>query len=626
MIGYDQEHVINLKNLKTLLKPLVNTTSHPRQEVNIVRHGKLMKRLVVSSLTALLLLITSSQTALALPAAPTLVFPTNGTTITTQPTFDWDDVITSPTPPANEWYQLKVANTSTLTNPVTVKVTASNYTFPLTFPTGQWWWQVQATDDNGTTFSSSPIWTFTIRLANISVSPYSGQRGTSFTVSGTGWQTGETVTIYYDGTLQQTLSSVSTNWTATLTRTGVAGYHTITVIGTTSGTKTTSIIVTSPPPSISLSQTSASPNTTVSVTGTDFAPAETVYVTLDGSVMSNTTSDTNGSWTLSFEIPKKAKGTYTVDAYGGTTLAAEVPDLSLQVVPSMSLSPTSTGPNGVIVIEGYGFGSSSSVEVICNNKVTAFITDTNGTLTGTINAPAIGGNYTVTVDGLSGSITVSRSISTSLAGGAIGSDVVITGSGLSESVATLIYDDIVVGTANVKADGKLNFTFKVPKSSAGTHTIQVVDSAGNILGEVFNVESNAPIAPQLLKPEAGSREGWSKANVTFAWSEVTDPSGVSYNLQVAADQQMTNIITNIAELLETAYQVQFGQGAYFWWVQAEDGAGNKSNWAAVSNFVIAYPVPLWVMVIIPLIFLGFTGGVVYLIWTRKIRQDAELDV
>jgi len=140
--------------------------------------------------------------------------------------------------------------------------------------------------------------------------------------------------------------------------------------------------------------------------------------------------------------------------------------------------------------------------------------------------------------------------------------------------------------------------------------------------ESFAVETQAPDTPYLIGPEAGSREGWEKADVTFTWSEVTDPSGVSYNLQVGTDQQMTPPIMNLTGLSSTNYKTSFIEGAYFWRVRAEDGAGNKSGWSAVSGFIVAYPIPLWAMVVLPLVFLILAGGAVYLIRMRKATTKA----
>ena len=84
-----------------------------------------------------------------------------------------------------------------------------------------------------------------------------------------------------------------------------------------------------------------------------------------------------------------------------------------------------------------------------------------------------------------------------------------------------------------------------------------------------------------------------------------DPSGVYYILQVATDENFSNLIIDKGELTDPEYTVTTGESLtptkkenpYYWRVRAIDYADNKSKWSAKGSFymgiTIATP-PGWV--------------------------------
>ena len=117
------------------------------------------------------------------------------------------------------------------------------------------------------------------------------------------------------------------------------------------------------------------------------------------------------------------------------------------------------------------------------------------------------------------------------------------------------------------------------------------------------MESEAPAIPQLLLPSTDAKPEYP---ITFKWQSVTDPSGVTYGLQVAKDKDFTNIVLEKEGLTKSEYTVtkteDKGLGStkkdatYWWQVRAIDGALNMSAWSAAKPFAVSFnlPIPSWI--------------------------------
>jgi hypothetical protein len=98
-------------------------------------------------------------------------------------------------------------------------------------------------------------------------------------------------------------------------------------------------------------------------------------------------------------------------------------------------------------------------------------------------------------------------------------------------------------------------------------------------------DTQPPAVPTLVSPIGLS----STTLVTFVWQEVSDPSGVKYNLQLAQDSSFTTPILNLTDLSQARYTVTSPLAentTYYWRVQAVDGVGNQSAWSQPASFVI----------------------------------------
>ena len=113
----------------------------------------------------------------------------------------------------------------------------------------------------------------------------------------------------------------------------------------------------------------------------------------------------------------------------------------------------------------------------------------------------------------------------------------------------------------------------------------------NTISKTINMDSYPPPSPRLWLSEEGTR---AVSRAHFEWSEVTAPSGVTYSIQVATDKSFRDIVLVLEkkELTRSEYtlsqteKLTKKQTAYYWRVQAVDGAGNESGWSGPSSFYV----------------------------------------
>jgi predicted phage tail protein len=100
----------------------------------------------------------------------------------------------------------------------------------------------------------------------------------------------------------------------------------------------------------------------------------------------------------------------------------------------------------------------------------------------------------------------------------------------------------------------------------------------------FTLDTVAPPAPTLLSPPDGSM--LTNSLVLMDWSDVSDPSGITYTVEVDDDSLFGSPLISQAGLSASLYQTNIPDGAWYWRVRAVDGAGNASAWSATWSFVV----------------------------------------
>ncbi len=98
------------------------------------------------------------------------------------------------------------------------------------------------------------------------------------------------------------------------------------------------------------------------------------------------------------------------------------------------------------------------------------------------------------------------------------------------------------------------------------------------------VVNNAPTVPSLIYPSANLL--CIDNTVEFKWNAATDPDGdtVSYQLEIAKDNQFTQIVQSVSNS-STVKVFSLEKGvAYYWRVSAKDSKNKSSAYSSVNSF------------------------------------------
>jgi hypothetical protein len=207
----------------------------------------------------------------------------------------------------------------------------------------------------------------------------------------------------------------------------------------------------------------------------------------------------------------------------------------------------------------------------------------------------------------------------------VGTEVTLTGCGFAaRSEVAIKYDDVSITNSPTTDDsGNFSHKFTAPESSKDNHVITATDKAGNVATYGLLLEGEAPPMPSTITPgEKQNRFGTFGAQlVTFAWTDVSDPSGVTYILEIDNNLSFFPLEPGMRKtgLTKPGATVQLGPGTYYWRVKAVDGAGNESEWA-----LSPYPFQVGLFSTWYLIIGGLIFAVVFILivraFFRRIRE------
>lgn len=476
---------------------------------------------------------------------------------------------------------------------------------------------------------------FTV-MPSISLSTNEGTVGSNLTVTGKGFNSNESaININYDGSPVETEIKASSkgSWQSTFNIPASSrGKHIIDAEGTTPATEVDDQTFTVTP-QINISPTSGWVGTVISIAGTGFGSGETnLKVTYDGlATKTGITSDATGSWQSSFSIPTSAKGSHKIDAYGATTTEADVAEVTFTVSPGIKLELASGHLGGNIHIgdslwvSGVGFEvNEAEIKITFDGTMIAsgITADAKGSWSTQIEVPpSTKGEHTVDASGDTTKasdvadtiIVISPEMEINPTSGAIGDDVIVSGTAFGGNQAiTISYDgNQVAAGSTTNAKGNFTASFKVPKSQAGDHIVTVTDATASVASSTFSVESTPPPTPQPLSPEAGSRIGFvGKTVITFDWSDVDDPSGICYLLEVSQSADFSGVMTHKEGLTQSQYTLTsdeaLAKGEYYWRVKAIDGAENQGEWTNGQFFKVGVT-EWWLLAVIIIAGIGIIG-------------------
>lgn len=369
--------------------------------------------------------------------------------------------------------------------------------------------------------------------------------------------------------------------------------------------------------------------TGVEIRGKGFEDEEYIDVFYDGEEIEiadgDDKTDDDGEFRLTITIPESTAGSHIITV----EVDEDEGQAKFTVEPRIDISDTSGRIGDKVTVTGTGFSDSISVAVsFGGNRVANGETDNEGNFSVIFYVPAVGkGTYVVGVEDEEGnkgdkySFIVQSDISVSpvtsqVSPGHVGMDMTISGTGFipSHEITITYASTPIVFTTISRNDGSFSFTFKIPKSAPGSHTVTATDGT-NSMEVTFFMEEAAPPIPQPLEPEMGTIP---EQPVKFEWCGVTDPSGVTYTLQIAKDKNFTDIVLEKEGLTKSEYTMtqtedeklestEDGDG-YWWRVRATDGASNMGNWSGAKSFVVGVvesiiTIPDWAKYL-----LGAVGG------------------
>ena len=386
------------------------------------------------------------------------------------------------------------------------------------------------------------------------------------------------------------------------------GEHTISVIGEDSDIEAEAEFTVEA--EIAISPDSGAVGDTITVSGTGFGYRSETIIYIDNTEVAEDETDRAGSFEVTFNVPNLASGTYDVEVEDEEDNSDKVKFTIAAIPAAATFSPKSGYIGTKVTVSGTNFETSKPITVtFADVSVGTTTSDGNGSFATSFNVPASPkGTYKMKVtDGVNTkesdfTVLLSANISqvTSVASpGHIGTKLTISGTGFVGKVS-IKYDDSEVTTATAE-NGAFSATFTVPKSEPGEHKITASDGT-NTEQFTFTMESRAPPTPSPLKPEMGVK---AEAETYFDWEDVEDDSPpVTYNLQIATDEDFKDIVLEKEGLTESEYTITEEEALepvskkapYYWRVQAIDGASNESKWTGAGSFYLGmtFTMPKWV--------------------------------
>ncbi|MBI2832585.1 MAG: hypothetical protein HYX79_10060 [Chloroflexi bacterium] len=494
-------------------------------------------------------------------------------------------------------------------------------TFPIPETTGGSH-SVRARDASANTIAA----TFTTQQS-VTISPTSGFAGTPVTIGGKGFSASRNISITYKGipvTTSPSTITASSNGSFSASFVIPSGGSGAFPINVSDGTYTSTAQFTTQL-TMTADKATGPVGTEVNLTGQGFQPNSTVNITFDGKPASPPTSPTNasGSFTYKLVVPATPAGAHTIavsDASGTSKTA------SFTLASTINFSATSGYGGSKVTATATGLNASAKVTITFGTTTVTTATDAadaSGNFSKEFTVPALGkGTYKMELsDGVnkkSADFSILTSADINKIAGNIGIEVTASGTGFSGEV-TVKYDGNTVATTKAAAGGDFSVIFKVPPSVGGPHTIIIADSI-NTVTKTFTVEKESPPAPAPALPPNAEK---AKAEAIFDWPDVSDPSGVTYTLQIATDSDFKNIVLEKKGLATSEYTVakteklesRKKETPYYWRVKSIDGASNESAWSPARTFYVSgglfnIELPVWVkylLLSLGALLIGFIG-------------------
>ncbi|KTB49182.1 hypothetical protein DEALK_00940 [Dehalogenimonas alkenigignens] len=568
---------------------------------------------------------------------------------------------------------------SVLSGPIGASVTVNGYGFAasqaanvyfgaLTTPVAQ----VPTTDANGYFFASflvptqSPraAYTITARDASLNqatatfsiiprittISAEAGGVGDSVTINGDGFTALGSVSFFFDSDTTTALTTVTANASGILPTTTITiptaarGVHTIIVRDNTATAISTTKLYTINVSKITVSPNSGQVGTSVTISGNGFTSGGVIDFEFDGAAFTGVTSITaaaNGTFTkTAVIIPTTSAGAHTITARvtSDTTVFANA---TFTVNSRIVITPTEGTAGTTVTITGSGFSPAGVLSFtydatpLASSPATPVI-QANGTFSAQVVIPgAAAGTHTIyAADGLGNVATASfisritatlTPLTNTAEPGYVGQEITATGTGfMPNSTITVRLGNSPMGSITANATGTFSIKFKIDAIPAGAHVITISDGTTTMQFD-YIMEGNAPAAPTLVTP---ARDTKAEQPVVFDWNDVSDPSGVTYTLEVALDSSFTKLALKKDGLTSSSYTMTEAEkletvpkkAPYYWRVIAKDGAGNVGAAGSAFTFTVGFSledIPMWAWITGGFFVVVIVGGLLYYFTRRR---------
>ncbi|MEK7813627.1 MAG: hypothetical protein AAB296_07685, partial [Candidatus Desantisbacteria bacterium] len=201
----------------------------------------------------------------------------------------------------------------------------------------------------------------------------SGTTGITVTVTGNGYQAGETINIRFGSTaviVSPTAASDGSFTTTFTVNTQKYGTTSVTATGGTSnGSATGTFFIL--PEVYQVSPNAGTVGRLITVSGTGFGAGNIIRIQFGQTTsITNKQASAYGSWTTSFTINNQVYGTTTITAYD-TQIAAATASNTLRILPYVTITPTCGSVGTTVFISGNGYGNIEGVHIGFGTIITA---------------------------------------------------------------------------------------------------------------------------------------------------------------------------------------------------------------------------------------------------------------
>jgi len=474
---------------------------------------------------------------------------------------------------------------------------------------------IRARAEWGSTLATN---TFTVLEPEISLSRKSGSIGSKLVVDGEGFYADRVVTIYYDTKIIGTLTASSTgefSYSFNIPN-STAGTHAVIVENAKDNFDEVEFEVI---PRITINPVTGAVGSILEVSGNGFASKSDVSVFFQDNEVAYARTDKYGTFQVaSFNVPKVPPGTSDIKVKDekGNTVRYE-----FTIIAGARVDRAKASVGSELTISGTGFEANGEIGMEFDGVAVRTTTaDSSGAFQIVFKVPASQhGEHVITVsDGVN-----TRQLAFEIESDAPPVPAPVSPDDRSETKAVAYFDwkgvddpslpvryqlqiasdsgfaIVVMEKTLAESEYRLSEEEPLPTVTADSPyywRVKAIDGAAN------ESEWSVP-APVLLLPESASE---AEAEAYFDWEDATSLSlPVTYQIQVAEDQDFTELVMEKARLTESEYTAMEEEklaavkkdAPYYWRVRAIDDTGNEGEWSVPGSFHVGFylALPGWVL-------------------------------